>query len=51
MKGSIDDNLREGQGGSREGLSSKEVRIEGTSVGTRNGNVRRVVASAKGDVR
>jgi len=37
MIGSIDDNLREGQGGSREGLSTKEVRIEGTTVGTGNG--------------
>ena len=37
MIGNSDNNRSEGQGGSREGLSTKEVCSKGTTVGTRNG--------------
>ena len=37
MIGKSDSNLSERQGGSREGLSTKEVCNKGTTVGTRNG--------------
>ena len=37
MIGNSDNNRSERQGGSREGLSTKEVCSKGTTVGTRNG--------------
>ena len=38
MTGDSDNNRSEGQGGSREALSTKEVRSKGTTVGTRTGS-------------
>ena len=38
MFGNSDNNRSEGQGGCREALSTKEVRSEGTTVGTRTGS-------------
>lgn len=38
MTGVSDDNRSEGQGGNREGVSAKEVRSKGTTVGTRTGS-------------
>jgi hypothetical protein len=52
MIGKSGNNRREGQGGFREGLSAKAVRIKGTTVGTRTGSeaverAMRVLAATK----